>query len=389
MPTTSGNLEAAHRTFADGMASLQRGGGIQVALGATFILVHLRVAQGRLRDAIRTYEQALQMVTEQDGLGGAAELYLGLSELHHEQGHWETARELLQQSEVLSEQASLPGFDHLRYAAKARMKQTEGDLEVALNLLEKAEQLYDRSPIPDVLPLAALKARMWVTAGRLSEALTWMKERDLSVEDNLSYLQEYEHITLAKILIAQYQRERVERSIHEASALLERLLQAAEAGERMGSALEILVVKAIAHQTRGDIASALEALKRALQLAEPEGYVRIFVAEGKPMRDLLRQVVVEMAGLYIQRLLSAFDDEAASFISQSALVTGAELVEPLTPREIEILRLVASGLRNQEIAAQLFISLATVKRHIANAYGKLGVSHRTEAVVRANELNLL
>ncbi|NET35856.1 MAG: hypothetical protein F6K19_28155 [Cyanothece sp. SIO1E1] len=107
------------------------------------------------------------------------------------------------------------------------------------------------------------------------------------------------------------------------------------------------------------------------------------------MHDLLRQVAIERASPYIQRLLSAFDNKAISSISQSALVTVAELVEPLTPREIEILRLVAIGLRHQEIANQLFISLATVKRHIANAYGKLGVNHRTEAVARANELNLL
>ncbi len=134
----------------------------------------------------------------------------------------------------------------------------------------------------------------------------------------------------------------------------------------------------------------MAALERALTMAEPEGYVRTFVDEGEAMRDLLRHAAAGgIAGAYTRRLLSAFDDEAAPPVSTPAQVAAAELVEPLTAREVEILRLIAAGMRNQEIADQLFISLFTVKRHVANTYGKLGVSHRTEAVARANELNLL
>ncbi len=157
----------------------------------------------------------------------------------------------------------------------------------------------------------------------------------------------------------------------------------------MRSVIEILVQQALAQEAQGNILPALDPLERALTLAEPEGYVRIFVDEGEPMRILLRHAAADgIASSYTRRLLSAFD-EPAQLVSTPVQVAAVELVEPLTMREVEILRLVAAGMRNQEIADQLFISLSTVKRHIANAYGKLGVSHRTEAVARANELNLL
>ncbi len=225
--------------------------------------------------------------------------------------------------------------------------------------------------------------------GRLTEALGWVGEQGLSVDDDLSYLREFEHITLAKVLIARYRSDRVERAIHEAMRLLERLLKAAEVGERTGSVLEILVQQALAREAQGDFPPALVPLERALTLAEPEGYVRIFVDEGEAMRNLLRHATAGgIASSYTRRLLGAFD-ELSQPVSTPAQAATADLAEPLSAREVEILRLIAAGMRNQEIANHLFISLATVKRHIANAYGKLDVSHRTEAVARANELNLL
>lgn len=223
----------------------------------------------------------------------------------------------------------------------------------------------------------------------MAEALGWARERGLSVDDDLSYLREFEHITLARVLIARYKSDRADRSIHEAMGLLERLLKAAEEGERTGSVIEILVLQALAHQAQANIPRALNPLERALTLAEPEGYLRIFVDEGKAMRDLLRHATAGgIAGAYTRRLLASFD-EPAQPVSPPAQITAAGFVVPLTAREVEILRLIAAGMRNQEIADHLFISLPTVKRHIANAYRKLGVSYRTEAVARANELNLL
>jgi len=388
----NGDLEAAHRYFADGLASLQRAGGIPIRIGGSVILAYIRIAQGRLREAVSTYERSLQLATEngESVLRGAAELYMGLSELHRERGDLEAAREHLLRGEALGERASLPGYEYLWCVASARMKEAQGDLDGALDLIHEAERLYFRNPISDLRPIAALKTRLWVAQGRLAEAQGWVHERGLSADDALSYLSEYEHVTLARVLMARYKSDRVERAIHEAMRLLERLLQAAEEGERTGSVIEILVLQALAHQAQANIPQAIDPLARALTLAEPEGYVRIFVDEGEPMRDLLRQAAAGgIGGSYTRRLLAAFNEPAPPVSAPSSPVAAAEFVEPLTAREVEILRLIAAGMRNQEIADQLFISLSTVKRHIANAYGKLDVSHRTEAVAKATELRLL
>ena len=387
----SGDLEAAHRTFADGMASLQRSGNISDAISGTLVLADIRVAQGRLHQAMSTYEQALQLAADQGEsvVPGTADLYVGMSELHRERGDLEAATQHLLKSKELGERAGLPENRYRSCVAMARMKEAQGDLDGALDLLDEAERLYMTAINPNVHPIAALKARVWVAQGRLAEVLGWAREQRLSVDDDLSYLQEFEHITLARLLIARYKSERKEHILHEAVGLLVRLLTAAEEGERTGSVIEILVQQALAHAAHGNIPVALVPLERALSLAEPQGYVRIFMEEGEAMRDLLRHAAAGgIAGSYTRRLLSTFD-EPAQPVSIPVQVAAAELVEPLTAREIEILRLIAAGMRNQEIADQLFISLATVKRHVANVYGKLGVSHRTEAVARANELNLL
>jgi LuxR family transcriptional regulator, maltose regulon positive regulatory protein len=387
---TSGDLEAAYQAFSDAWASLRRTGDLTQEISGAFVLADIRTAQGRLGEAARLYEQALQRAA---GEGGpmpppAADLYVGLSELRYEHGDLEEASRYLQRSKELSAHGGISEHRHRWYVAMARIKQAREDLDGALDLLDAAERVYIRSPAPDVRPIAAVKTRVWVRQGRLAEALGWTRERGLSVDDDLGYLREFEHITLARVLLAHYTRDRVGGSLREAMALLERLRNAAEEGERTGSLIEILALQALAHQGQGAIRRALTPLERALTLAEPEGYVRIFVGEGQAMRTLLRHAAARgVASSYTQRLLAAFDEPAQP--GSAAARASAGLAEPLTGREVELVRLIASGMRNQEIADHLFISLATVKRHIANAYRKLGVSHRTEAVARANELNLL
>jgi LuxR family maltose regulon positive regulatory protein len=168
--------------------------------------------------------------------------------------------------------------------------------------------------------------------------------------------------------------------------LLGRLRSAAEAGEWIGGLIETLVLETLGYRRLGNLPAARASLERALALAEPGGYVRMFVDAGEPMRLLLREVADGEPGRSAQRVLRAWGSPAPV----AAVSTPASgLVEPLTPREVEILQLIAAGLRNQEIADQLYISLPTVKRHVANAYGKLDVTHRTEAIARANQLGIL
>src|SRR3712207_5743814 len=250
----------------------------------------------------------------------------------------------------------------------ARVQEGQGDLEGALDLLAEAERQYVESPDPDVRPVAALKTRVWVAQGRLAEALGWTREQGLSAHDDLSYLREFEHITLARVLLARYQSDREERYIHEAMGLLERLLIAAEEGGRMGSVIEILVLQALAHEAQGDSPSALVPLERALSLAEPGGYVRIFVDEGLPMARLLYEALSQgVESDYVRRLLAAFPvAESEQTASSPMRGSNSELVEPLSERELEVLQLIAEGLTNQEVATRLYLSLHTVKVHARN-----------------------
>jgi len=392
---TSGDLEAAHRSYADGMAHLRKAGYISDAVGGSIALADVRIAQGRLREAMRTYEHALQLATDhgEPVMRGAADMYVGLSELHRERNDLEAATQHLLRSK---EQGEHTGFPQNRYRwriAMARILEAQGDLDGALDLLHEAERLYVSDFYPNVRPIAALKARVWVTQGRLGEALEWAQEQGLSAHDDLSYLREFEHITLARVLLARYKSDRADRSLLEAMGLLERLLQAAEAGGRMGSVIEILMLQALAHEAQGDSPSDLVPLERALTLAELEGYVRIYVDEGRPMARLLSEAAARrIMPDYTARLLAALEAEAHESEDKSHLPpapTAQPLVEPLSDRELEVLQLIAQGLSNREISERLFLAIITVKGHNRNIFRKLQVRRRTEAVARARELALL
>ena len=414
---TSGDLEAAHRFYAECMARVQRAGYLSDALGCSIALADIRMAQGRLREAMSTYERGLQLATEQGEpvLRGAADMHVGMSELHRERDDLDAATQHLLRSKELGEHTGLPQNRYRWRVAMARIREAQGDLDGALDLLGEAERLYVSDFFPYVRPIAAMKTRVWVAQGKVGEALDWTREQGLSIKDDLSYLREFEHITLARVLLAQDKSDCADRSIHDAIGLLERLLQAAEEGERMGSVIEILVLQALANQIQGDIPAALVPLERALTLAEPEGYVRIFVDEGPPMAVLLaklhersrkrpRDASTNVPLAYIEQLLALLrgeraarpgDDEAqegtspAATSSPSAPTPAQQLLDPLTERELEVLRLIAAGLSNREIADRLVLALSTVKSYVNTIYGKLQVQSRTQAVARARALHLL
>ena len=387
---------------------LRTAGNIPDAISTTVVLADIRLALGRLHEAISTIEQLLQFVMDQGEpiSPDTADLHRELSELYLEQGNLEAAAQHLQRSKELGEKAELPVLRYRLCIAQARLNETQGDLDGALALLDEAERLYIRTPLPDLRPISAMKARIWVAQGRLTKALEWVREQGLSPDDDLCYLREFEHITLARILIAQYQNDRMDGSIHAVMRLLDRLLQAAEEGSRMGSVIEILVLQALAHQAQGNITPALAPLERALTLAEPEGYVRIFVDEGKPMAELLTRIEAKDGTLrvkeYILKLLSAFDmhkeiypsgstpvEKNRSSLLAKQAVSPQPLIEPLSERELEVLRLLRTDLNGPEIARELMVSLSTVRTHTQNIYAKLGVNNRRAAVRRAEELDLL
>jgi LuxR family maltose regulon positive regulatory protein len=232
--------------------------------------------------------------------------------------------------------------------------------------------------------VGALKARLWIFQGTLREAWEWTHAQRLSVHDQLDYSREFHHITLARVIIARSEHEADVDLIAELDPMLERLMQAAEAGGRTGSIIEILVLQALTKEMRGDLWGALSALQRALDLAETEGYVRTFVDEGPRMGKLLQEVARRgVAVSYVRRLLAAIGD-----VDDRAPVKPL-LVEALSERELDVLRMLRTDLDGPEIARELVVSLSTVRSHTKSIYSKLGVNSRRAAVTRAEQLGLI
>jgi LuxR family maltose regulon positive regulatory protein len=273
------------------------------------------------------------------------------------------------------------------YRTLARIQQAYGNWTDALDALDQAQQAGERTQVTVVVTQsAALRARLQLAQGDLVAAERWATNSGLSLDDPEAGhpgLREEEYLSLARVLDAQSRHT-------ESLSLLARLLHSAEAEGRMGSVIVILTLQSLSFQTQGDMTRALTILERALALAEPEGYVRLFVDEGEPVQQLLvaldNQPAVEPSlRRYAQQLLGVFPPPA----SHSPRPDGDSLLEPLTGRELEVLRLIADGRTNPEIATALVLAVGTVKKHTNNLFGKLGASNRTQAVKRGRDLGLL
>ena len=263
---TGGDLEAAHRAWSECAAQLEQAGHVADAVGATQALGDICIVQGRLQDALDTYQESLERVPEQSRslVRGTADMHVGMSEVFLERLDLATANEHLQEAQELGEYAGMAKFPYRWRVATARVRAAEGDLDGALVLINEAEHLYVSDFFPNVRPVAALRARLWIANAQLREALGWARQAGVSGDDELNYLREFEHITLARLLLARAKSERTEALIGDALALLGRLGEAATAGARVGSMIEILVLEALALQAQGDTAAALGALERAL-----------------------------------------------------------------------------------------------------------------------------
>ncbi|HWQ14165.1 MAG TPA: LuxR C-terminal-related transcriptional regulator [Roseiflexaceae bacterium] len=394
----TGALEAAYSAFAAWVEHTRETGNLAFALASGFYLAEIRLAQGQLREAARLYRQFLSLVpADHEALRMAApHLHLGLAVIAHEQGDAQAATLHLRASKEQGEQAALIDWPFRWRLAQARIEESSGNWEAALDLLDAAERRYLPNPVPNLRPVAALKARVYLRQGNLPAATAWVAACGVTATDALSYQREFEHIILARVLlaklthsvIARSRREHVASDQHNALDLLTRLLAAAEAGGRIGSQIEILLLQSLAHEALDDSGQARIPLQRALALAEPEGYVRLFTDEGAPLARLLEREREAGGGMqpYLQRLQAAF---ATRLTAHPASLALHPAVEPLTAREREVLRLIAEGLSNQELAARLHLSPQTVKVHTRNIYSKLGVASRTQAVARGRDLGFL
>jgi LuxR family maltose regulon positive regulatory protein len=339
-------------------------------------------------------------------LVGGPTYYFGMGDLHREwndlgaaESHLAQGMELVQGALTVDADVVLMG-----YLSLACLKQALGDGDAALATLEDFAQLARRQNFSASLVAysAAALARVQLAQGDLAAAIRWAGESGLRPDDEPTYPQEGEYLTLVRVLIARGRDDPKGPYCDHAFSLIDRLLRHAQSGARMGSVIELLVLRALALQVRHESNEAIAALERALVLVEPEGYVRLFVDEKAPMEALLRELLKarskgssdarQHAMLdYARRLLAAFESPHKSTKPPVGRASESDqpLLDPLTTREREVLKLLAEGFSNKEISSRLFIATSTVKGYVHSIFRKLEVDSRTKAIARAHELDLV
>ena len=399
-------------------ATLRARGQIVVAMALGVDVAHRQRLQGQLRAAATTFADVMSMVPEplrlEDVYAGAVCAF-GLAHVQLECNDLSGADQLLTRGMRMLERWIMPARTvTLGYVTLARLQQARGECAAALATLDAFEALAARRHFAAVWPAraAAVRAHIQLAQGDLAAATRWAEASGLSSDDTeLEFLREREYLTLVRVRIAQGQRhsDAAGPSLGEALRLLDRVQHDAEAKERLSSVLEALILRALALQARRDARGALGALAQALTVAAPEGYVRLFADEGAPMATLLTGLMeaVEQRRLnlpdavmdYVRGLVAACRSQDGSFPARVPQMAPTQyrslasavppLLDPLTTRELEVLRLLAEGASNAAIAAALVVAVGTVKKHVFNVCAKLGVQNRTQAVARARALHLL
>jgi LuxR family maltose regulon positive regulatory protein len=384
----SGELDKVYAFMSSWVDAAQQADNFAFAVAASFAKADILIAQGRLRDAIQVYQTALNLATTHGVESITAHHHLGLGLLYHEMGEDERAASHLQKSFELGRQTPIVGWAYRKSLAQAYLKESEGDHDAALEALDEAQRFYVRTPIPNLRPVGAMKARIYLKQEQLMNAQTWARKSGLSLHDAPDYLHEFERVTLARIALAE-----VNVNFSDVVSSLERHLKLAETQNRRASQIEILIMLSLAFHAKGEQANAIALLEQALKLAKFEGYLRLFVDEGELMRLLildLRSALESSARTEVQPLFGYVEKLLAGFSQPTQLQKSkTELIDPLSDRELEVLRLIAQGLSNQEITQKLFVALSTIKGHNLRIFAKLQARSRTEAVARARELGLL
>ena len=376
---STGDIVAAHESYVAAAAGLARAGHIADVLGCSLTIADMELALGSLRSAERTLEDALALAGRHGPrvLRGTADMLVALSRAAWHRDDLPAAADLLRRADDLGEAAGLPQNPYRWRVAMARIRAAERDFPAALELLDEAERVYVGDFSPQVHPIHASRARILAASGDVAGAAAWARRHRLAHDDDLSYLREYEHVTLARVLLAEHQLE-------EATTLLDRLLAAAEAGGRAGSVLEIEVLRAQAHHRAGDRSVAVQALEHAVDLAEADGWVRFLVDAAPGLAELLRALGERRPGSELVRSLLADRADRGGEPSVPEI-----LLDPLSDRELDVLRLLGSDLDGPAIARELVVSLNTVRSHTKHIYTKLGVNNRRAAISKAHQLGLL
>ncbi len=387
--TGSDKLVEAQQAFSEAMKISKAAGNVYYHVFAGSCLGSVMMKRGKLKEAKHVCRQLLNLAIEngieQTGIAGS--LYGNLGTILCEWNDFDEGLRLINKGIDLSEPGRDPVIVAICQLSLLRALMYRMDIAGALKLMEDINQRAGDFALPPWVTntISALNVFFLLGSGNLNAALQWAQERGLSIDDKLDDLHEVEYIALAHILIAQ-------NKLDEADRLLQRLIKNATAGDRVYMLIEMRLWRVLVFKLKVDTAAALAELKKALSLAEPGGFIMMFVGKGKPVAELLEEIVAvkkqdhdaTKAGFslsYAKKILSAFKAGSPPKVES--------LVDPISERELEVLYLIAAGLSNREIAEKLFISLNTVKTHTKNINSKLDVNSRIKAVARAKELGLL
>jgi len=384
-----GDMVKAQQAFSEAMKISKAAGNMYHTILTNMCLGVVMLLRGQFKEAKDIFQQSISHANE-NGLSEteiAGSLYGNLGVIFCEWNDLNEGIRLINKGIELNKQ----GRDPLMLASCRinlfRALIYRMDLVGAFSVIEKLNESTREFRLPPWITnvIAANNVYSWLANGNLNAATQWAKEKGLSVDNKLTNLREPEHIALVFILIAQGQ-------LDDADRLLQRLIENAKAGDRVYVVIEMRLMRALILKAQKNTSAALGELKLALSLAEPGGLIMIFVSKGKPVSELLEEIVAVKKGdqdatktefslSYAKKLLSAF---------KAAAPPKTEcLLDPISEREMEVLHLIAAGLSNREIADKLFISLNTVKTHTKNINSKLDVNSRIQAIARAKELGLL
>jgi LuxR family maltose regulon positive regulatory protein len=398
-----GEFEPALQLLTETIASGQTIQQLLSTLSAVYLRTQILRAQGALEQALQFCQEELELITRRGwhNLPAAGFLYVALGDLLGERNELIMATQYLERGINLGQEGGNPYVSIAGHTWLARLRQTQGDSAGSQQSISAALQLVQEKQVSRYWPLpsaACYQARLWIARGDLAAAEWWTQTSGINAADpKITYLDEAQYLTLARLLIAQ-------GNLESAGSLLSSLHRTAASAGRGGSLIEILALQAITFAAQKHSGEAMSALAQALGLAEPEGFMRIFLDEGEPMKEAIRIWRLETGRqknltelqrrlmIYADKLLEAFTNNGLELphTNEKAKLLALQptLIEPLTGRELEVLHLIAEGFSNLAIAQKLFLSTGTVKVHLKHIYGKLEVNSRTQAVARLHELNL-
>ena len=395
-----GDVRQSEEAFARGRKDALLGHSPTKAVSAGCYEAMQQTKQGRLDDALVTYREALHLATASDG----SESYMAgfpnakLGDLLRERNELDHAKRHLEKAIKQCAQLGQADVRADSFVCLANYQIACGEVAAAQQNLAQADEITTWTKVDPfvVCWMDDCRLRLWLAQGDLAAAARWAERSGLQADGELSYHYDLHHLNLARVLVARGTQEASQPILQEALGLLDRILAAAQKAGWVHEQIKILLLQALARQACKARPEALAALTRALQLAHPGKYIRIFVDEGEPLRLLLEECRKSPAKQpptltsYIEQLLAAFAAGKAGIPVVNPPVRAAtRLAEPLTERELEVLRLLQTSMTSTEIAAQLYLSSHTVRTHIKNIYSKLDAGRRMEAVQKARDLGLL